>query len=386
MKKSILLISALLMFVACGRAMAFTVELDPITPLTGYTSMAEWDTDGDFEDWTYNADLIDVQVSGGDFIAKAGGGDPNMSLNIDALTPFDSRMDLATAIGTVFEIRMQFATNTLNGRVDFWATINGSGPGSWPPMQFAAAGGAIPDVPTDGQFHVFRLTLEAGDNYIGNLNALRMDPVADAPPIGETFKVDYFRVANVTNRVVVIKVDGTPLPSYTSLAEWNTDGDLENWMLNGITNETVSGGIFSGEPNSADPWFYKNNGMGMPQVNLALAPYAEFRLKQAASSTASDIEVFFGTTNNPGLSGARRVAIPATDIPHDGQFHIYRYRMAVHPDWNGVLEGFRVDPYTDGSFERFEIDYVRVGDTVIPEPALLLGIALAGIAILRKRF
>ena len=386
MKKSILLISALLMLVVCGRTMAFTVELDPLTPLTGYTSMAEWDTDGDFEDWTYNADLIDVQVSGGNFIAKDNGGDPNMSLNIGALTPPDPRMELATAIDTIFEIRMQFATNTLNGRVDFWATINGSGPGTWPPMQFATAGGAIPDVPIDGAFHVFRLTLEAGDNYIGNLSALRVDPVADAPPIGETFKIDYFRVAKVTNQVVVIEVDGTPIPSYTSLAEWNTDGDLENWFLNTITNETVSGGIFSGEPNSADPSFYKNNGMGLPQVNLALAPYAEFRLKQSASSTASDIEIFFGTTNNPGLSGARRVAIPASKIPHDGAFHIYRYRMAEHPDWNGILEGFRIDPYTDGSTERFEVDYVRVGDTVIPEPALLLGILLGGIAIFRKRF
>jgi len=386
MKKLIVFMTVLASFVICGRAIAFTVEMDPSTPLTGYISMAEWNTDGDFEDWTYNAHIIDAQVLGGNFIGKDDGVDPMMNLNIDALVPFDSRMDLATATGTVFEVRMQFATNTLNSRVDFWATINGSGPGSFPPMQFAAAGGAIPDVPVDGQFHVFRLTLEAGDDYIGNLNALRIDPVADAPPIGETFKIDYFRVANVTNRIVVIEVDGTPIPSYTSLAEWNTDGDIENWMLNAVTNETVLGGIFSGEPTSNDPWFYKSNSMGMPQVNLSNAPYAEFRLKQASSITASDIEIFFGTTNNPGLSGARRVVIPSGDIPHDGQFHIYRYKMSEHSDWNGVLEGFRIDPYTVATTERFEIDYVRVGDTVIPEPALLLSIALAGMALLRRRF
>ncbi len=156
--------------------------------------------------------------------------------------------------------------------------------------------------------------------------------------------------------------------------------------MSGITNENVSGGIFSGEPNSGDPWFYKNNAAGMPQVNLALAPYAEFRLKQSASIVNSEIEIFFGTTNNPGLAGGRRVAIPASKIPHDGAFHIYRYKMSQHPDWNGVLEGFRIDPYTVITSERFEVDYVRVGDTVIPEPALLLSIALAGIAIFRKRF
>ena len=112
MKKSILLMTALLMLVVCGRAMAFTVELDPLTPLTGYTSMAEWDTDGDFEDWAYNADLIDVQVSGGDFIAKAGGGDPNMGLNIDA-----TNIDVSVQKG-LMEIA-PFSTTVNSGELNF---------------------------------------------------------------------------------------------------------------------------------------------------------------------------------------------------------------------------------------------------------------------------
>jgi len=370
MKKFNLFLIVIISIFVCVKLSAFTVELDPSTPLTGYTSMAEWNTDGDFENWGYNANIIDAQVSGGNFIGKDDGVDPVMSLNIDALTPPDSRMELATAIGTVFEVRMQFATNTLNPRVDFWATINGAGPGSFPPMQFAAAGGAIPDVPTDGQFHVFRLTLETGDNYIGNLNALRLDPVADAPPIGETFKIDYFRVANVTNRIVVIHVDSDPIFNYTSLAEWNTDGDFEDWIFAKIASSNVASGILSGIPAATppvDPYFYKSDAQGLVNPNLTKAPTLEIRLKQSATYT-SDIEIFFGTSDNPGMSGARRVVIPKSYIPTDGNFHVYQYDMSTHSEWNSDLQLIRIDPYVGAGAagQTFEVDYIRVGSKETP--------------------
>jgi len=376
MKKNNLFLIIIITLFVCVKLSAFTVEMDPSTPLTGYISMAEWNTDGDFENWTYNAHITNAQVSGGDFIGKDDGVDPMMNLNIDALTPPDSRMELATDIGSIFEVRMQFATNTLNGRVDFWATINGAGPGSFPPMQFAAAGGAIPDVPTDGQFHVFRLTLEAGDNYIGNLNALRLDPVADAPPIGETFKIDYFRMAKVTNQVVIIRVDGDPIFNYTSLAEWNTDGDWENWQTQNISSVSVSGGSFSGTPINADPYFYKSDAQSLPAPDLTKAPILEFRLKQSATYT-SNIEIFFGTSDNPGMAPARYVSIPAADVPTDGDFHIYQYNMSTHPDWNSNLQLIRIDPYVGAGAagQTFEIDYIRVGSKETPtiDPAATQG-------------
>ena len=339
-------------------AMAFTVVLDPLTPLTGYTSMAEWDTDGDFEEWTYNAHIIDAQVSGGDFIGKDDGNDASMNLNIDALTSPDPRKGLATAIDTVFEIRMQFATNTQNGRVDFWATINGAVPGTWPPMQFAYTAAGIPDVPTDGQFHVFRLTLEAGDDYIGNLDALRLDPLADGP-FGETFRIDYLRVAKVTNQIQIIKVDPAPLFNYTSLAEWNTDGDFEDWIFTHIVNSNVSGGILSGEPVNNDPFFSKT---AVPAVDLDLNKIIEFRIKHD-STVSSGIQIYF---NVPAPETV--VAIPADMIPTDGNFHIYQYNMSAHSEWTGLLSGFRLDPYivAEAVGKQFEVDYIRVGSTETP--------------------
>ncbi|RLD12133.1 MAG: hypothetical protein DRI44_01750 [Chlamydiae bacterium] len=366
-KKIGIILITIIAFFICNNASALIVEIDPLTPLTDYISMAEWNTDGDFENWAYNAHIIDTQVSGGDFIGKDDGVDPVMSLDIDALTPPDARMELATTIGTVFEVRMQLVTNTLNPRIDFWATINGSGPGSFPPMQFAAAGGAIPEVPTDGQFHVFRITLEAGDNYIGNLNALRLDPVADALPIGETFKIDYFRVANVTNRIVIVQVDSDPIFNYTSLGEWNTDGDFEDWQMNNIGSSNVTEGAMSGSPANGDPYFYKSDAQSLPAPVLSKAPFLEFRIKQTASFT-SEMEIFFGTSDNPGMSGSRHAAIPAALVPADGKFHIYRYNMSTHADWNSDLQLIRIDPYVnDGSIgKQFEIDYIRVGSKETP--------------------
>jgi len=384
MKKTILLMAVMLMFVVCGRAMAYTVELDPVTPLTGYISLGEWNVNGDFEDWT-TFQTADPAVFGGSLTGRVDGNDMNISVNVFALPTPNVRAGNVVITGSVYEVRLRFDPSTVNPRIDLFPTMDGVF--KVPPVQFANNGNpALPDIPVDGAFHVYRMTFDASDAlYLGRLDALRFDILADAGVIGETFEVDYYRIANVITNVPYvdpITVDGVPLPYYTSLAEWNVDGDLENWLLNQITNETVAGSVFSGEPNGGDPWFYKANSMGLPEVNLDFAPYAEFRLKQAASITASEIEIFFGTTNNPGLSGGRRVSIPASKIPHDGAFHIYRYKMSEHPDWNGVLEGFRVDPYTVITSERFEIDYVRVG---IPEPAILSLLAILGLAFLRRK-
>jgi len=363
MKKTNLILIVIFALFVCNHGMAFTVELDPASPLTNYISMAEWNSDGDFEDWTYSAHIIDAQVIGGNFQGKDDGNDPMMNLNITPLTPPDPRMELATAVGTVFEVRMQFVTNTQNGRVDFWATINGAGPGSFPPMQFASAGGVIPDVPTDGQFHIFRLTLEEGDSYIGNLDALRIDPIADGP-FAEIFKIDYIRIAKVTNQVQIIKVDPDPLFNYTSIAEWNTDNDFEDWLFNNIGSSNVSGGIMSGTSLNGDPHFYKT---GVPQVDLDKAPIVEFRLKQTAAFT-SIIEIYFGATDDPNFGGSTYATIPQSKVPTDGDFHVYQYNMSTVETWKKDLVAFRIDPYVGaGSVGKiFEIDYIRIGTTATP--------------------
>ena len=43
------------------------------------TSEWEWDTDGDFEQWTFNDIIVDPQVSGGYLILPVEGEDANMN-------------------------------------------------------------------------------------------------------------------------------------------------------------------------------------------------------------------------------------------------------------------------------------------------------------------
>ncbi len=364
-------------------APSFIVELDPSTPLDNYVSLGDWNTNDEFEDWTTRM-VNDAAVYDGSITGLVVGNDMNISLNIIALSSNDVRVGNVMVTGSVYEIRVRFDQYTECKRSEFFPTMNGIF--KFPPIMFANNDDfALPDIEGDGLFHVYRITL-LSNFYLGKLDAIRFD-ILDDFGSNETFEVDYFRIANVITNVPFvdpITVDGELLSNYTSLAEWDTDDDIENWQMVNITNETVSGGIFSGRPLNADPWFYKISSLGLPQVDLADAPYAEFRLKQVSSITDSEIEIFFTTTNNPGMSGEMRASIPASKIPHDGEFHVYRYQMSQNPLWEGVLDGFRIDPYTVDTTEKFEIDYIRVGD-LIPEPTLLLGIILAGIAVFRKR-
>jgi len=386
MKKENLVIAALFMFGVCNQAMAFTAELDPGTPLSSYVSLAEWDTPGDFEDWTTNTHIIDAAVSGGSITGQVSGVDPIINLAISALPGGDPRRSNIMITGSVYEIRMRFDAASLNTRIDMFPTINGAF--QVPPLQFANnADGSLPDIPVDGAFHVYRITLDAADAValLGQLDAVRFDGLADAGPIGETFEIDYFRIAHLGSNPLT--VDGPLLASPTSIAEWNVDNDFEGWLFNGpqFSSSNVTGGVMSGVPTGGgDPWFYKSNAQGMPMVDLDNnGRYLEFRLRQVA--LGSQIEIFFGTTNNPGMSGARRIAIVSGDIPQDSAFHVYRYDMSTHADWNGFLELIRLDPYTIATTDPFEIDYVRVGSSIVPEPAFLLSVLLAGFVMFRKQ-
>lgn len=376
MKKSILVMAIISLCLVCNNASAYTQEIDPAAPLpSGYVGYGEWDTDGDLEDWTYNAHISNVVVVGGNFDALSVGNDANMALNTVTLGTGDARKGNVTKAGTIIDIRIKFIAGTANVRIDLYPTVGGIF--KIPPITISSS------IEADGAFHVYRVTLDGSDtDYLGVLDAIRLDPVSDVVAT-EAFEIDYLRIANLDLNPVSID-PMSPLLAPTTLGSWDIDDDFDGYGFNNITNQAVSGGILSGEPTNGDPWFYKLIYDGLPEVDLDSNPYIEFRMKQAAALN-SGIEVFFTLTNNPGgLSGDMRVAFPAGEVPQDGQFHVYRYRMTANAFWTGVLGGIRIDPYTVDTSERFEIDYIQVGD--VPEPAFLLGIALAGIAIFRKRF
>ena len=369
MKKIHLILNVVFVLLLCNIVMAYTVELDPLTPLDNYVSIGEWNTDDDFEDWT-TFQTADPAVYGGSVTGRVIGNDMNISLNISSLPEPDVRVANVFTTGSVYEVRLRFDPFTENQRIDYFPTMDGIF--KVPPMHFANNGiPELPDIPNDGLFHVYRLTFDASDTfYLGRLDSIRFDILADWNVSNETFEVDYFRIANVITNVPFVNpitVDGTPLPFYTDLAEWNTDGDFEDWIFSGIGSSNVSGGIMSGTPSNGDPWFYKSDVQGLPQPSLDEVPIIEFRIKQLSSFT-SEMEVFFGTSDNPGASGSRRVIIPQSEIPVDGNFHVYQYDMSGLPDWSSELQLMRIDPYvTDSAIGKlFEIDYIRVGSFDTP--------------------
>jgi len=310
MKKLILLMAITALCFVCNNVSAYTQEIDPVTPLpSGYIGYGEWNTDGDFENWTYNDHISNAVVTGGNFDALSVGNDAVMNLNAAVLS--DSRKGNVTKAGTIIEVRAKFIAGTANTRIDLFPTINGVF--KVPPIQVSSS------IAADGAFHVYRVTLDGSDTeFLGVLNAIRLDPVSDVVAT-EAFQIDYLRIANMDlNPVSIDPV--TPLMAPTTLGDWPTDGDFDGYNVVNITNEAVSGGILSGEPLNGDPWFYKLTYDGLPEVDLDSNPYIEFRMKQAAALN-SGIEVFFTLTNNPGgLSGDMRVAFDAGDLPQDGQF------------------------------------------------------------------
>jgi len=322
-------------------------EIDPSTPMTNYISLGEWNTDGDFDGWAINHsydsnDVAALAVYGGSITGRVAGNDlwirKNESFNLVS--------------GSVVEIRCKYDPNTANTSGKYYFYIGG-----WQNLPFIIGS----EQPVDGNFHIYRTTLTEN---AGQTILIRVDQLSGDATIGETFEVDYVRVSKEKK---VFKVDSTPLFNFTSVAEWNTDDDFEDWTFRNIVSSNVAGGILSGTPSTADPYFYKDSASGLPIVNLDNAQIVEFRLKQDASFT-SDMQIFFGTENNPGMSGSRVVTIPGTVIPTDGNFHLYQYDMSTHPDWNGTLETLRIDPYNGASAvgKTFEIDYIRVGSYDIP--------------------
>ncbi len=273
MKNLILVMTIMSLCFVCNNVSAYTQELDPAAPLpSGYVGYGEWNTDGDVENWTHNVYISNVVVTAGNYDALSVGNDANMALNAAALS--DLRKGNVTKAGTIIDLRIKFIAGTANSRIDLFPTIGGAF--KVPPITVSGS------IAADGAFHVYRVILDGTDTeFLGVLSGIRLDPVSDVVAT-EAFEIDYLRIANLDLNPVEID-PLIPLMAPTSLADWPIDDDFDGYAFYNITNETVSGGILSGEPLSGDPWFYKLMFDGLPQVDLDSNPYIEFRMKQAAS-------------------------------------------------------------------------------------------------------
>ena len=158
---------------------------------------------------------------------------------------------------------------------------------------------------------------------------------------------------------------------YTSLAEWNSDGDLDNWNVYNASDIIVSNGFLSAVcSGSGDSQIIKSDTDGLPALDLDTnsSKIVEFRLKRA--SAPSDLDVFYATANNPGLSSDRKIKIQAVDMPQSNIFYTFRLDMSYESQWESTLKTFRLDPVSTTGV-TFKVDYIRIGQVTVPEPALI---------------
>jgi hypothetical protein len=277
-------------------------------------------------------------------------------------------------------------TNTTNTASISWSAAP-DGAGSVVVMW--AGGNAIKQTPANGFTYNGNATFGLGDmllatNYFVVCSGTATSVVVTNLPTGAICNVAVFSyagsgtttaynkspavanfstgTATTTNTTLLVDPVSPALTNYTSLGEWNTDGNFESWTATQITNALVTNGILSGSASGSDSQLAKLNFAGGPDLDLGYNDYMELRL-QVPADYNGDVLLYYGVTNTPGISSSRVLTIPSAQIPKDGAFHVYRLDLGLEIFWRGTLRDLRIDPLdATGVGKIFALDYLRVGD------------------------
>ena len=312
-----------------------TVTVDPANPLVDYTSLAEWETDGDQESWVANN--LTPTVAGGTLSGSTTNGDTQLVLN-----PFVTQFPTgAPSIVTVEFQLTRPATDATPVQI-FWNDNSGG---------FAAERTlALPgtEAPADGLPHVYQFELR---NVNTNFRGLRIDA---SQANGVFLEFDYVRFQIKAGTPVLDPAE--TLNTYTSLGEWTNDGDQEGWVVSNINSLDVSGGEFSGLTTGNDPQFILN-GLTLDSTTGDFE-IVEIRLRKESADT-SRIDLFWADDNG-NISALRKATLAVDQWPADGQFHILQIPLGDF--FTGTVTRLRFDPVSDSALSRaVTLDYVRIG-------------------------
>ena len=191
-------------------------------------------------------------------------------------------------------------------------------------------------------------------------------PTVSQNPTDYTIRASYtglpdsqITISIAIEAVPVLLVDPPQaINNYVSLGEFNNDGDPEFWGSNNASL-VVAEGILTVNTTAPDPQFF-STGLDL-DTSEGEHTVLEFRLRQ--TDTVS-IE-FFWADGSGGLSAARRLNIDNTEIPGDGEFHVYQIDMTGV--FSGAVNVIRLDPGA-GAGRTVEVDYVRLGDFTASGP------------------
>ncbi len=146
--------------------------------------LGEFDHDGALDGWTLSANghIINSGSSSltSTFSAMTAGNDPVLQrggLNID------------TNIYDTIEVRIGLDAASTSRFEMFWGTDSFPGPAGGQSVRL------VDELIRDGNLHTYRLNMSDEAAWDGNLNILRIDPLADGDAqAGRSFEIDYIRL------------------------------------------------------------------------------------------------------------------------------------------------------------------------------------------------
>ena len=140
-----------------------------------------------------------------------------------------------------------------------------------------------------------------------------------------------------------------------SLGEFESSAD--NWTLGAIVDVIYGANVLYGEALHDNPRLYQNN---ITNLNINTEDYKYLTLQmKTESGTSGNLVIYWGTDENPGISGDRCKVIPLKTV---GTYQTYEIYMADETTWSGTLSDIRLDPLngTANTGKGFWLDYIRL--------------------------
>ncbi|MCD6508126.1 hypothetical protein J7M22_16080 [Candidatus Poribacteria bacterium] len=161
---------------------------------------------------------------------------------------------------------------------------------------------------------------------------------------------------------IEVEIDGVrfePLEGFPVCSEpdWNfeVEGDPEGWSpAHDLTPFTVKEGKLRTRSMGGDPY------MIGPPMKVEAKEYGELliraRVKAPEGIEKVDGQLFWSRSDSSGFSESKSLHFV---MRCDGEFHLYRVKLAGHPEWRGKIIRLRLDPGNVSDLE-IEIDQMRL--------------------------
>ncbi|WPJ97118.1 trypsin-like serine protease [Coraliomargarita algicola] len=288
---------------------------------TVYHTRYEFNTASDTEGWNGN-NLSDFISDGSSLTGTASSDDPQ--INITGLS-------LDGILHTQVTVRMK-ATVAAPIQL-FWGREGAGG--------FAGARSQLLDYTEIGAFQSLVFDLEGVDEWDGEtITALRLDPL-NGSVNGQSFEIDFVEISD--GRAI------RPAPAY----RFDVGGDSEGWKFTkDIASTYVIGGALQGTTTGNDSVLTRSG------VDFD-ADGVDSVLLRIRSSVSGVSEFFWGTTETPAFSAARKVS---ASYVGDGSYQVLRLPLAGNAEWEGTsLQNIRLDPSNQPG-AVFAIDTILFSD------------------------